>query len=124
MCNTEIVQRCVKRDGSLLTFIPRPSWTSPLSLARPMTLRPLGPLEAVNSTTGNQTNTAKDPSCQPIQRDKLFVGEKLWAGEHLELRRDGRLAICASNGTVTSVEFEGGLEEDDYIVYVTNEPMP
>ncbi|KAG0224335.1 hypothetical protein BGX31_008044 [Mortierella sp. GBA43] len=283
MCNTEIVQRCVKRDGSLLTFIPRPSWTSPLSLARPMTLRPLGPLEAVNSTTGNQTNTAKDPSCQPIQRDKLFVGEKLWAGEHLvssnrstrlilhtngeilthyqedastyrlrnlsptalnwtrefdprsyymelqedgrictqvwntadrhcvgevlpkdlytlelnnngflyvkkpsgeavqidicpvmtslkagekmtssclmstdhstfvtmspqgslilyksrryyvaerepktsylELRRDGRLAICASNGTVTSVEFEGGLEEDDYIVYVTNEPL-
>ncbi|KAG0220913.1 hypothetical protein B0O80DRAFT_170607 [Mortierella sp. GBAus27b] len=87
MCNSTITKECVTRDGSFLKFIPGRRYVRLHSIPHPMPLRFLGPPEAVNSTTGNQTNTApdtvKDLSCQPIKRDKLSVGEKLWAGEHL-----------------------------------------
>ncbi|KAG0220914.1 hypothetical protein BGX31_010386 [Mortierella sp. GBA43] len=118
LCNSDATQGCVKRNESLLTFIPGPSGPTPLSLARPMPLRFLGPSEATNSTTGSPTNTTldtgKEPSCQPIQRDKLSVGEKLWAGEDLVSNdRNVLLTLGMYGDIITHFKKEGHLYQSD-----------
>ncbi|KAG0224336.1 hypothetical protein B0O80DRAFT_513943 [Mortierella sp. GBAus27b] len=125
VCNSNLTKGCVKSDGSLLQYIGAPPWTPPSSLVRPMPLKFLGrPDENVNSTTISQTtatlDTIKDPSCRPIQRDKLSVGEKLWAGERLVSNdRNTRLVldvggdISTQQGNSTTTLSVQGLQFSD-----------